>query len=251
MTKSKAKMIGIIGGSGLDDPKILNDSRQKIVKTKYGIPASKLTVGRIGNNKVAILARHGKDHSIPPSKVPFRANILALKKMGCEEILATTACGSLREKYKPGDLVFLDQFIDLTKLRPVSFFENKVVHTPMAEPFDKEIRKKLVKVAKRLGFKYHSTGTMVTIEGPRFSTKAESKMFRKWGADLINMSTVPEVVLANELKIPYQSIAMVTDYDCWKENEESVTFELVLTRMKQNADKVKKLLIELCYNRSR
>jgi 5'-methylthioadenosine phosphorylase len=243
MIKSKTKIIGIIGGSGLDDPKILKDSRQKTIKTKYGSPSSKLTVGRIGSHQVVILARHGYDHSIPPTKVPYRANIMALKKMGCEEIIATTACGSLRVEYKPGDLVFLDQFIDMTKLRKLSFFDNKVVHTPMAEPFDKDIRKRLIKMTKKHMFRYHSAGTMLTIEGPRFSTIAESKMFRQWGADLINMSTVPEVVLANELKIPYQSIAMVTDYDCWKENEESVTFELILKRMEQNADKVKKVIL--------
>jgi len=145
----------------------------------------------------------------------------------------------------PGDLVFLDQFIDHTKLRRLSFFEDEVVHTPMAEPFDFGLRQKLVAAAKDLGFKYHDKGTMITIEGPRFSTKAESKMFQSWGADLINMSTVPEVSLANELQIPYQSIAMVTDYDCWKDDEESVSFELILKRMKDNSEKVKQLLIKM------
>lgn len=242
MMKNK---IGIIGGSGLDDPKILIDPREIELETPYGKTSDKLICGLIGDTEVVILARHSKEHSISPTKVPFRANIWALKEAGCTQILATTACGSLREDYKPGDLVFIDQFIDWTKLRKLSFFEDEVVHTPMAEPFDAELRQKLVAAAKELGYNYHDKGTMITIEGPRFSTKAESKMFQLLGADLINMSTVPEVSLANELGIPYQSIAMVTDYDCWKEDEESVSFELILQRMRENAEKVKQLLIKM------
>ena len=192
-----------------------------------------------------MLARHSKQHSISPTKVPFRANIWALKEIGCTQILATTACGSLREEMEPGDLAFIDQFIDWTKLRTLTFFEDEVIHTPMAEPFDADLRQKLTAAAKELGFRHHDKGTMITIEGPRFSTKAESKMFQLMGADLINMSTVPEVSLANELKIPYQSIAMVTDYDCWKEDEEPVTFEIVLKRMQENSEKVKKLLMKV------
>lgn len=237
--------IGIIGGSGLDDPQILLDSREIELETPYGKTSDKLICGLIGDTEVVILARHSKEHSISPTKVPFRANIWALKEVGCTQILATTACGSLRAEMKPGDLVFIDQFIDWTKLRKLSFFEDEVVHTPMAEPFDADLRKKLVAAAKELGFKHHEKGTMITIEGPRFSTKAESKMFQLLGADLINMSTVPEVSLANELAIPYQSIAMVTDYDCWKEDEESVSFDLVMKRMQENAEKVKQLLIKV------
>ncbi len=243
MTLNKVK-IGIIGGSGLDDPKILLNTKELEIKTPYGKPASKLLEGKITDKSIVILARHGKMHNFSPTLVPYRANIWALKLVGCTHILATTACGSLKEKMKPGDFVFIDQFIDFTKHRQLTFFEDKPVHTSMAEPFDQNLRKLLVKTAHKLKLSYHAAGTMITIEGPRFSTKAESLMFRKWKADLINMSTVPEVILANELKIPYQSIAMVTDYDCWRKNTESVTFELVLKRMKENADKVKKLLIE-------
>jgi len=241
MIKNK---IGIIGGSGLDDPKIINNPKEINIDTPYGPTSDKLISGLIGKKEVIILARHAKGHSISPTNVPYRANIWALKEMGCNRILATTACGSLREEMKPGELVFIDQFIDWTKLRKLTFFEEKVVHTAMSEPFDFNLREKLIKSADKLKLKYHSKGTMITIEGPRFSTKAESKMYKLWGADLINMSTVPEVLLANELGIAYQSIAMVTDYDCWKENEESVSFELILKRMKENAEKVKKLLIE-------
>ena len=236
------KKVGIIGGSGMDDPNLLSNPKAIEMETPYGKPSDKLLGGTIQNTEVVILARHAKDHSISPTRIPFRANIWALKNAGCTHILATTACGSLREHLKPGDLVFIDQFIDWTKLRKLSFFEDEVVHTAMPEPFDNHMRAKLAETARNLGYRHHEKGVMITIEGPRFSTRAESHMFRLLGADLINMSTVPEVSLANELKIPYQSIAMVTDYDCWKENEEPVTFEMVMGTMKENAEKVKNLL---------
>lgn len=242
--------IGIIGGSGLDNPDILVNSTEKEVDTPFGKPASNLICGNIGGNEIVILARHGKNHSFMPTKVPYRANIWALKETGCTHILATTACGSLREEIKPGDFVFLDQFIDFTKHRPLTFYEDKVVHTPMAEPFDSELRNKLILSAKKMNLPYHEKGTVITIEGPRFSTRAESNLFRAWGLDVINMSTVPEVILANELGIPYASIAMATDYDCWKAGEESVTIDLVFVQMKNNAEKVKKLLLDAINNLS-
>ena len=243
MGKEKIK-IGIIGGSGLDDPKLLDDYKEIEVETTFGRPSSPLTAGKLGKVEVVIIARHGKDHSIMPTKVPFRANIWALKEAGCSHILATTACGSLQEKIKPGDFVFIDQFIDNTKHRVLTFFEDKVIHTPMAEPFCPNLRQALVEAAGELKLSFHPQGTMITIEGPRFSTKAESQLFRNWGADTVNMSTVPEVILARETGICYQAIAMSTDYDCWKEGEEPVTWEMILERMKQNSDNVKKLLIK-------
>lgn len=236
--------IGIIGGSGMDDPRLMTNIKEKKVKTPYGNPSSPLTIGKINGVDVVILARHGKGHSIYPTGVNFRANIYALKKEGCTHILATTAVGSLREKIKPGDLVFVDQFIDHTKHRALTFHDEKVIHTPMAEPFCKNLRFLLSKSAKELKLRHHAKGTVITIEGPRFSTKAESHMFRSWGADVINMSTVPEVILAREIGICYQSIAMSTDYDCWKEGEEPVTWEMILNIMKKNADNVKKLLLK-------
>jgi len=235
--------IGIVGGSGLDDPQILTNPTEKMVGNKYSMPTSPLIMGKISGVDVVILARHGKKHGVPPTKVNFRANIFALKEVGCTHILATTAVGSLREEIKPGNLVFPDQFIDFTRLRDMTFFEDEVVHTPMPEPFDKKLRDILCAGADTLGYEYDRDVTLITIEGPRFSTKAESHMFRSWGADIINMSACPEVILANELGIPYQSIAMSTDYDCWKEGEESVTFEMILARMEENAEKVKKLLL--------
>ena len=237
--------IAIIGGSGLDDPKLLKDVHEKEVNTPYGKPSSKLTFGKYQDKEIIILARHDKNHSIYPTAINNRANIWALKEQGCKVILAATAVGSLREEIKPGDLVFPDQFIDFTRFRKVTFFEDKVIHTPMSEPFSKRVRAALVSQAKKLGLDYHNNKTVVTIEGPRFSSKAESHMFRQWGADIINMSTAPEVVLANELGLEYQAIAMSTDYDCWKEDEEPVTFEMVMKTMKENAVKVKKLLLEV------
>lgn len=235
--------IGIIGGSGMDDPRLMKNIKEKHVKTPYGKPSSSLTVGKIEGVDVVILARHGKDHSIYPTGVNYRANIHALKREGCTHVLATTAVGSLREKIKPGDLVFVDQFIDYTKHRPLTFHDEKVIHTPMAEPFCRDLRSILVKTAKELKLRYHPKGTVITIEGPRFSTKAESYMFRSFGADVINMSTVPEVILAREIGLCYQAIAMSTDYDCWKEGEEPVTWEMILKIMNKNSDNVKKLLL--------
>ncbi len=237
--------IGIIGGSGLDDPKLLQDYLEKEVKTPYGRPSSKLTCGKIKGVEVCIIARHGKNHEIYPSRVNYRANIYALKQEGCTHIIATSAVGSLKEQIKPGHLVFPNQFIDFTKYRRPTFFDKygEVKHQPMAEPFSEELRKILIETAEELNFEHHEKATIVVIEGPRFSTRAESFMFKNF-ADIIGMTTVPEVILANELEIPYATIAMSTDYDCWKENEPTVTFEIVMQRMKENAEKVRQLLLQ-------
>ena len=237
--------IGIIGGSGLDNPDLLSYYEEKSVNTKWGKPSSTLILGKLEGVEVVFLARHDRDHSIPPSRINNRANIQSLKDEGCTHILAATAVGSLREEIKPGNLVFPDQFIDFTKHRDITFFDEEVVHTPMAEPFNKELRELLLKTAKGLGLESNMDKTVITIEGPRFSSKAESHMFRMWGADIINMSTSPEVILANEIGIPYQAIAMSTDYDCWKDDEEPVTAEMVFRMMDKNAEKVKKLLLEV------
>lgn len=239
--------IGIIGGSGLDDPDILRDAEEKAVETPYGAPSSPLTVGKIGDVDVVLLARHGKRHQFPPTNVNYRANIWALKQEGCSHIIATTAVGSLKEEIGRGDLVVVDQFIDFTRHRPITFhdnFENGAVHTPMATPFNADLRKALIDTSHGLGFKTHNKGTVVTIEGPRFSTKAESHMFRAWGADIINMSIAPECILANEAGVPYAAVAMSTDYDCWKSDEEPVTWDDILAVFNKNADNVKRLLLE-------
>lgn len=238
--------IGIIGGSGLDDPKILKKAGEIDLETPYGPPTSNLTCGEIEGVETVIIARHGKDHSINPSKVNFRANIWALKEQGCTHILASTAVGSLREEIAPGDLVFPGQFIDHTKKRETTFYdEGAVVHTPFAEPFCNRLIDLLSSCAVRMEVPFHRDKTVITIEGPRFSTKAESHMFRSWQADVINMSTVPEVVLAREKKMHYAAIAMSTDYDCWHEEEDSVTWEMILQIMKKNAANVINLFLEV------
>lgn len=237
--------IGIIGGSGLDDPDILEDACEVDVDTTYGKPSSTLTCGKINSVDVVILARHGKDHSIYPSGVNFRANIMALKEQGCTHILAATAVGSLRLEIEPGHLVFPGQFIDFTKKRISTFFDqDQVVHTPMSEPFCPNLQNLLARTAKKLDIPFHSKKTVITIEGPRFSTKAESHMFRSWNADIINMSTVPEVNLAREMKVHYASVAMSTDYDCWHDEEEPVTWEMIVATMKENAHNVIELFTE-------
>ncbi|MDD5148477.1 MAG: S-methyl-5'-thioadenosine phosphorylase [Candidatus ainarchaeum sp.] len=235
-------MIGIIGGSGLEDPRIIKDFEEKEIPTPFGKPSDKIVLGKIEKTGVAIVSRHGKKHSINPTNVPYKANIWALKELGCTHILATTACGSLREKIRPGQIIFPDQFIDFTKKRGYTFFDSeKVMHIPLADPFCHCLSKMLAKTAKELGLEFHEKGTIITIEGPRFSTRAESKMFRMLGADIVNMSTVPEVILARELGICYQSIAMATDYDCWK-GAETVDIETVMKAMAKNSENVKKLI---------
>ena len=236
--------IGIIGGSGLDDPGILSNSTEVTAGTPYGSPTSPLTLGTIEDVEAVILARHGKDHSVYPSGVNFRANIHALQEQGCTHILASTAVGSLREEIAPGHLVFPDQFIDHTRKREVTFFDEKeVVHTPMADPFCANLIELLGDCARSLDLIHHAKRTVLTIEGPRFSTRAESQMFRSWGADVINMSTVPEAGLAREKGMHYASIAMSTDYDCWHEEEEPVTWEMISETMRENADAVIRLLL--------
>ncbi|UCH80525.1 MAG: S-methyl-5'-thioadenosine phosphorylase [Nitrospiraceae bacterium] len=237
--------IGIIGGSGLDNPDILKNVKEISVETPYGPPTSVLTCGAIEGIDAVIIARHGKDHSIFPTAVNFRANIWALKEQGCSHILASTAVGSLREEIAPGHLVFPDQFIDHTRKRNVTFFDKEeVVHTAMSEPFCPELIDLLSSSAEELKLTYHRDRTVITIEGPRFSTKAESHMFRSWNADVINMSTVPEVCLAREKKIHYVAAAMSTDYDCWHEEEEPVTWEMIVAVMKKNADNVINLFLK-------
>jgi len=240
---------GIIGGSGLENPEIIKTAEEKIISTPYGSPSSSLLCGSVGGHEVVILSRHGRMHTIPPSEVNNRANIYALREIGCTHIIATTACGSLRDEIGRGDLVIPDQFIDFTKHRKSTFFDEfepgEMKHTPMADPFDVNLRRHIISSAEKTGLRVHEKGTVVTIEGPRFSTRAESRMFRIWGADIINMSIAPEAALANELAIPYAAIAMSTDYDSWKEEEVPVTWEEVIKVFRNNVSTVLSLLIEV------
>ena len=239
-------MIGIIGGTGLENSNILLNPVRVKVTTIYGDPSSDILKGEINGKQVAIISRHGSEHTITPTHVNNRANIFALKELGCDCIIATTACGSLQEHIKPSDFVLVDQFIDFTKHRQTTFFDSfepgEMQHCPMAEPYSVKLRNVILQAANDLDIKIHPSGTVVTIEGPRFSTKAESNMFRLWGADLINMSTAPETILANEIGIPYAAIAISTDYDCWKDDEEPVSMDIVLQNFKKSVDRLINLL---------
>lgn len=241
MAENKVK-IGLIGGSGLEKIDILSNINRKEVDTPFGKPSEEFVTGEINGREVVILARHGKSHSVCPSKVNYRANIWGMKELGVTHIIATTACGSLKEEIKPGHFVFIDQFIDRTKRESTFYTGQPICHIPMAEPFCDKIREELAESAKELELHFHAKGTMLTVQGPRFSTKAESKMFRQWGGDVINMTTVPEVVLAREAGICYAAMAMSTDYDCWHESEQAVDIEMVLKVMKENAENAVKII---------
>lgn len=242
--------IGIIGGSGLEALNIFEEYEELSISTDYGNPSSSIFHGSLQQNKeVFIISRHGRNHQYSPSQVNNRANINALKKCGVTLIIATTACGSLREEIGTGHLVVPNQFIDFTKRRENTFyhsFENSgPVHTAMPDPFDEHLRQSIVKKAREKEHHIHDKATVITIEGPRFSTRAESKMFRSWGADIINMSTAPEAALANEANLKYAAIAISTDYDSWKENEKHATWEDIVTVFKHKTEDVKSLLAEI------
>ncbi|RUS68872.1 hypothetical protein EGW08_023364, partial [Elysia chlorotica] len=225
--------IGIIGGSGMDDPLLLEDKKEKKVTTPFGDPSDVLLVGTIKGVDCVLLARHGRRHEFSPTNVNYRANIWALKQEGCTHLVVTTACGSLQEDKHPGEIVLLDDFFDRTNQRKLTFYDGSckeahgICHAPMNEPFCPKTRALLASSIEALGYSFHKKGTMLTIEGPRFSSRAESKLFHQWGADVVNMSTVPEVALAKEVGLLYASIALITDYDSWREDTEAVSKNLL------------------------
>jgi 5'-methylthioadenosine phosphorylase len=235
--------IGIIGGTGLYDPELLKNVEEVKVRTPYGPPSDSITVGELHGRRIAFLPRHSKKHTIRPTDVNSRANIYALKRLGVQRILAPSTVGSLREEIKPGDVVFVDQFIDRTTRREQSFYtRKKVCHISVAEPMCPELRHVLIEASADTNIRAHATGTYVCIEGPRFSTKAESKMFRMWGADVVGMTLVPECILAREAEICYSSISTVTDYDVWK--DELVSVDVILKTMGESVEKLKKIITE-------
>jgi len=241
--------IGIIGGTGLEDPKILVNAKEVHVDTPYGTPSDALIEGTIHGVPCVLLSRHGRKHQWSPTNINYRANIWALKKTGVGVILASSASGSLRDEIKPGNIVFLDSFIDRTHKREQSFYDGEeghppgICHIPMHPIFNEKLREILISCAKELNIDYHPHGTSVCIEGPRYSTRAESELWRQWGASLVNMTVCPEAVLAKELAIPYASIALSTDYDCWKDSYQTVSVDLVTQIVTENAEKTVKLFI--------
>jgi len=238
--------IGVIGGTGLYSLDGMEIKGEVFPDTPWGKPSDTITIGKYKGKEIAFLPRHGRGHFLNPSEVPAQANIAALKSLGVEEIIAFSSVGSLREEIHPRDFVIPSQIIDRTKSRQATFFENGVVaHAPFADPFSSSLSVKVEKAAQSIGLKIHKDKTLVCMEGPLFSTRAESHMYRSFGADIINMTVLPEAKLAREAEILYQMICMSTDYDCWKEDEAHVTLEMVLGNLSKNAETAKRLLSEL------
>jgi 5'-methylthioadenosine phosphorylase len=228
--------IGIIGGSGLYDMADVTEREEVKVTTPFGEPSAPYLLGTLRGKRVAFLARHGGGHRVSPSELNFRANIFGMKTLGVEYILSASAVGSLKEEYKPADIVIPDQFFDRTKGRPSSFFGRGLVgHVGFAHPFCKILSGIAGDSGKRAGATVHKGGTYVCMEGPQFSTLAESKLYRSWGMDIIGMTNLQEAKLAREAEICYTTIALVTDYDCWHPDHDSVTVEMVMSTLAQNA----------------
>ncbi|PJC51222.1 MAG: S-methyl-5'-thioadenosine phosphorylase [Nitrosopumilales archaeon CG_4_9_14_0_2_um_filter_34_16] len=236
--------IGIFGGTGIYDSGLLENTQEIEINTPYGKPSDTITVGTFNGRKIAFLPRHGKKHTIPPHMINFKANIWAFKELGVTRIIAPSAVGSLKEAVEPGHFALPTQFLDFTKSRDGSFSEDgKVIHISVADPFCPELQSSILKVTENQNLKMHKDCTYVCIEGPRFSTKAESKFYRTTGADIIGMTLVPECQLAREAQMCYASISTVTDYDVWA--EKSVTAKEVLETLSKNVEKTKKVLTEL------
>lgn len=228
--------IGVIGGSGLYAMVGLSDVREQHVRTPFGDASDALVMGTLGETRFYFLPRHGRGHLKPPHRINYRANIYALKLMGAQQIVSVSAVGSLREDIHPGDMVVVDQYIDRTKSRADTFFDEEglVAHVSMADPTDAALSRCLEESARRVGARVHRGGTYVCIDGPQFSTRAESRLFRSWGADVIGMTNLPEARLAREAELPYASLALVTDYDCWRESEQAVCVEDVIAVLHKN-----------------
>jgi len=238
--------IGIIGGSGLYEIDALEDAQWIEVATPWGKPSDALLIGRIAGVKFVFLPRHGRGHRLPPSLVNSRANIDALKRAGCTDILAISATGSLRKELSPGRFVAVDQFVDRTRERPSSFFgEGLVAHVSMADPVCRRLSDLAADAAAAAGADVAQGGTYLAMEGPQFSSRAESEMYRAWGCDVIGMTAMPEAKLAREAELPYALIGMVTDYDCWRVGEAPVEVSAVIAQLMANAATARRLVVEL------
>ncbi len=235
--------IGVIGGTGLYDIEGLTDIEEVSLDTPFGKPSDTITIGTLEGQRVAFLPRHGKGHTISPTEIPQRANIYALKSLGVEHIIAINSAGSFKLEVKPGDLLIPDQLIDRTRQRINTFFGDGIVaHIQFAEPFCPALSKILYRSAREAGADVHPRGTYVVMEGPAFSTQAESRLHRSWGADVIGMTALPEARLAREAEICYAIIACSTDYDSWHEEEEPVSVDAILSTMRQNIEMAKKII---------
>jgi len=235
--------IGIIGGSGLyaiDGLEVIDYLK---LETPFGEPSDDLMLARFGEREVVFLPRHGRGHRIPPHRINYRANIYAMKLAGAKQIISISAVGSLRQEIAPGDFVMVDQFVDRTRNRESTFFDGPVVaHVSMADPVCSRLREGLIEACRGSAISVHSSGTYLAMQGPQFSTRAESNLYRSWGMDVIGMTNMPEAKLAREAEICYATVAMSTDYDCWHEEEENVTVSSVIEVMQSNVEKAQKML---------
>ena len=239
-------VLGVIGGSGLYDMQDLTDVEMHEVSTPFGEPSSPIAIGKLNGRKVAFLARHGIGHIYSPTDVNYRANIYAMKMFGIDRVLAVSACGSLREDYVPGDIVIPDQIFDRTVSRSRSFFESGMVtHISVADPFCPDLSELLASSTEEVSGSVHRGGCYITIEGPRFSTRAESNIYRAWGISIIGMTTSPEAFLAREAEMCYAVMAHVTDYDVWHQAEEPVTVEMVFQTVKKNTNLAQEVIARL------
>lgn len=242
-------LIAVIGGSGLYNMPGLENTQEHDITTPFGKPSAPIVTGTLVGRKIAFLARHGIGHHISPSEINFRANIYALKSLGVERVVSISACGSLREDYAPGDIIIPDQLFDFTRDRKRSFFENSLVaHISIAEPFCSDLSEQVFQAIKETGAVTHRGGTLITIEGPRFSTRGESNVFRSWGMSLIGMTTSPEAYLAREAELCYTVIGHVTDYDVWHISEKPVTVEMVIDVLNKNAVVARQSITNLVKN---
>ena len=238
--------IGIIGGSGLYEIDGLSDIREIDIETPFGYPSASLITGRLGDAEMVFLPRHGRGHTLLPAEINFRANIHAMKQLGVQRILSISAVGSMKEEIKPGDMVIVDQFIDRTSGRPATFFGDGIVaHIPFAEPVCPELRQSFQASCQSLNINYHAQGTYLCINGPQFSTRAESNLYRQWNVDVIGMTNMPEARLAREAGICYATLALATDYDCWKDDHDDVSVEAVLEIIQHNVENARKIIQEM------
>jgi 5'-methylthioadenosine phosphorylase len=236
-------VVGVIGGSGLYEIEGLSDIRHERVDTPFGHPSDEFVVGTLDGQKIVFLPRHGRGHTLSPSALNFRANIDAMKRLGVTEIISLSAVGSLREDLTPGDFVIVDQFIDRTFAREKSFFgEGCVAHVSMAEPICRRLGDKIESAAADAGIAMKRGGTYLVMEGPQFSTRAESMLYRQWGCDVIGMTNMPEAKLAREAEMCYATVAMVTDFDCWHDDHDAVSVDAVIKVLMANADKARTLV---------
>lgn len=236
-------MIGVIGGSGVYQMEGLTEVKEVNVKTPFGDPSDSIVVGTLAGRRVAFLPRHGRGHRIMPAEIPVAANIYALKSLGVQRIISLSACGSLREDYSPLDIVIPDQLFDRTKNRPTTLFGNGLVaHISFADPFCPELSQVLAAAAEKADARVHKGGNFIVIDGPQFSTKAESETYRQWKMDIIGMTALPEAKFAREAEICYATVAMVTDYDVWHPSHGSVTVEMVVENLLKNAEMGKRIV---------